>query len=165
MTVPGRQRRPLFEIVNALLVQIDDAQGEISAGVDALELELEDKCEAYCAVIRQLEAEAQALEELSHSYRLRSATRLRSAESLRQRLAMGLQAAGIEKLSTPTAKAYFASSTLVELANPQAFIETCEDRFVKRVLGVNRAEIKRALESGESVAGAALATRRHLRIS
>ncbi len=111
-----------------------------------------------------MEAEAQALEDLAHAYRARSVTRLRSAEGLRQRLAMGLQSAGIEKLSTPTAKAYFASSVLVELDSPETFLEVCEDRFVKRQLAVNRAELKRALESGEAVAGARLATRRHLRI-
>jgi hypothetical protein len=160
----ARQRRPLFEIVQALLVQIADADGEINASVDTLELELQDKCEAYIAVIRQLESEAQALEELAHSYRVRSATRLKSAEGLRQRLAMGLSAAGVDRMNTPTAKAYFATSTLVELDDPERFLVECEDRFCKRQLTVNRAEVKAALEAGEQIAGASLTTRRHLRI-
>lgn len=161
----NRARRPLFEIVNALLVQIAEADGEVTDKCDALELELNDKVEAYCVVIRQMEAEAQALEDLAHEYKVKSATRLKSAESLRARLGMALTAAGCERVNTATARAYFATSQLIEVADPERFAATAEDRFVRHALTINRSELKRALDAGESIPGATVSTKRHLRIS
>lgn len=162
MTAPAK-RRPLFDIVNDLLAQLAAADGEVTDQLDQLDLELQDKCEAYAAVIRQLEAEAAALDELGNQYVARASTRQRSATGLRQRLAQALAAAHIERVHTATARMHLAATTKLEL--DEGFAAHCEDRFIRTEPLIARAEVKRALEAGEQIPGARLLVQRHLRIT
>lgn len=158
------KRRPLFDIVNDLINTIVAADGEVTDAIDALELELNDKAEAYVAVIRQLDAEACALDELAHEYSLRGAKRSKAADDLKQRLAAALTRAGVERITGATAKAYFATSTRLELDDREAFVAMAAERFLKHETAVDMVAVKRALQDGEAVPGARLTQRRYLRI-
>lgn len=165
MTAPAQKRRPLFDIVSDLLAQLEAAGGEVTDALDQLDVELQSKCEAYAAVIRQLEAESGAFNELVNEYTARAAQRHRTAQALRQRLAQGLAAARIERVITPTARLHLSATTKLELDDHDAFIVQCDPRFLRTETMISRAEIKRALEAGETIPGARLLVQRHLRIT
>lgn len=158
-----KQKRPLSAIVAGMLEAIDEAGGEITAAVDALELELEDKAQAYRAVILQLEGEQKMLKELIDAYDARMETRENHITGLKFRLEQAMRAVGVEKIKTPTCTAYFQGSKRVELENEAVFLETAEDRFVVVKSSPNKQELKKALEAGEAVAGASLVETKHLR--
>lgn len=157
-------RRPLFEIVSDLLQQIAAAEGEVTDAIESLDLELQDKTEAYCVVIRQLEAEGEAYNNLAHEYALKSGRRNEAADNLRQRLAGALQRAGVEKMTTPTAKAWFATSTQVRVDDEATFSALADERFWTVETKVNRRALKTAMDAGEVIPGATLVTNRYLRI-
>lgn len=160
-------RRTLHSIVSDMLDLIDEAGGEITPAVapklDAISGELEDKVQAYCAVMRQLAGEASMLEDLAHDYKQRAAVREAAIEGLKFRLDAELKAAGIQKLKTPSATVYYQNSTSVHVESERDFLGTAEDRFVVVKQSVNKTAIKEALEAGETVEGAELRTSRHLR--
>lgn len=160
-----RKRRPLVEIVADLLEHIEDADGEVTDAIDYLELELEDKVQAYAAIMRQLEAEAGALQDLAHAYKLRAATRDAARERLKERLAAALEAVGVDKLKTPTATVWFQTSKRVELDSEWDSIDgNADPRFVVVRYTPNRTAIKDAIEAGEHVDGASLTESRSLRL-
>lgn len=157
------KRRTLHAIVDELLAAIDDAGGEVTAAVDGLGLELEDKVEAYRAVMFQLEQESSAFDGLAHAYKQKSAARDNQITALKFRLEQALDAAGIQKLKTRTCAAYFQNTSSVFVESEQKFLDSAEDRFVVVKQYVNKTAVKEALEAGEAVDGAELRTKRHLR--
>ena len=157
-----KQRRPLMSIVDAMLQNIEENDGAVTDELDALELELADKVDAYKAVTLQLEAEAKALKDVAANYATRAKARENAAEALRERLAYAMQLAGIDNIKGQTCKASFRSSTSVRLADEAAFMVGCEDRFVKVTSTLRKQALKEALEAGEKVDGAELVTTRHL---
>lgn len=160
---PRPARRSLTEIVSEMLGALDDAGGEVTAAVDELGLELEDKVQAYRAVMLQLEAEQDAFEALAEQYAARVEARKQQVIGLKFRLDAALKACGVDKLRTPTCTVYFQKSTRVEIKDEAAFLETTEDRFVVVKTYADKTAIKKALESGEAVEGAELAESKHLR--
>jgi phage host-nuclease inhibitor protein Gam len=154
----------LRQIVDAMLDAIDAADGEVTPAVDALDLALADKVEAYGAVIAQLQAEDKALTELATEYLARRDARQRQVTSLKFRLEQALRDAGVDKLKTKTCSVWFQETTSVQLENEAMFLESAPDRFVTVKTYVNKTAIREALEAGEQVEGAAIVARRGLRI-
>lgn len=106
------RERPLRELVDeilAILSQIDEAEGEVTGGqdaaLDALNLSIEQKVEAYAAAHQRLQAEAEALKDLATYYREKQRTVENNAEGLRARLHLEMQRLGRDKIKTPTASA------------------------------------------------------------
>jgi hypothetical protein len=155
--------RTLSTIVADMLDVLDASNGEVSARLDEISAELEEKAQAYAAVVRQLESEKQAFEDLATAYRAKAATRENTITGLKFRMEQALGAAGIEKLKTSTATWYFQGSKRCELDDEAVFLESAEDRFVVVKTVPNKTEIKKALEAGEQVAGASLVETKHLR--
>jgi hypothetical protein len=156
-------KRSLNSIVSEMLAVIDDAGGEVTARVDELGLELDDKVQAYRAVMLQLEAEAEAFGSLIHAYTQRCHARANQITALKFRLEQAMQAVGVEKIKTKTCTAYFQESKAVHIADEAAFVASAEDRFVVVKTTPHKNEIKRALEAGEAVEGAEIKTSRSLR--
>jgi hypothetical protein len=160
---PKQSKRTLSEIVSAMLGALDDAGGEVTAAVDELELQLEDKVQAYRAVMLQLEGEAKAFAELAASYKAREETRKNQITGLKFRLDAALKAVGVDSLRTKTCTVYYQGSTRVEIPDEAAFVESAEDRFVEVKQYPKRDELKKALDAGEQVEGAHLLKSKHLR--
>lgn len=158
-----RIRRNLTSIVTEMINAIDEADGEVTARVDELGLELDDKVQAYRAVMLQLEAEREAFEELVRTYKSCCAVRDNQITALKFRLEQAMTAVGVEKIKTQTCTAYFQQSKAVHVADEEAFAFSAPDRFVVTKHAPNKAEIKKALEAGEAVEGAELKTNRSLR--
>lgn len=161
-----RQRRKLSEIVEEFEAVLEESGGEVTARVDELGLELEDKVSAYHAVISMREAEVKALKDMAKyiadSYAEKIQARSNQAEGLKFRLAEELKKVPGQKVKTPTCSAYFSSSKRVHVENEAQFLESCEDRFVKTTHELKKQVLKDALEAGEEHEGAALVTSKHL---
>lgn len=165
-TTPPAQRntrRTLSEIVSEMLAALDDAGGEVTVAVDELGLELEDKVQAYRAVMLQLEAEESAFKKLAEQYESRAKVREQQQVGLKFRLDAALKACGVDKLRTATCTVYYQRSARVEIKDETAFVESAEDRFVVVKQYPDKTAVKKALESGEAVEGAALLESKHLR--
>lgn len=156
-------KRTLASIVDELLRAIDDADGEVTSRVDELELALEDKAEAYAAVIAQLKAEQGAFKALVDAYAEKMTARENQITGLKFRLATAMEQVGVDKIKAPTATVYFQASKAVVIADEDAFAFSAPDAFVVTKHTPNKAAIKKALEAGEAVEGAELKTNRSLR--
>lgn len=159
-----KKRRPLFEIVAALRENIEENEGVVTDELDALELELADKAEAYHVVMAAYEAEAKANKEAAKHFADRAAARERAAESLKTRLDKAMRDTGVDRIEAATVTVYFQASGHVEIEDEALFLLTAEDRFVKRGAdSVKKAEIAKALKCGEAIEGAKLVETKSLR--
>ena len=158
-----RIRRNLTAIVAEMIAVIEDAGGEVTARVDELELEIDDKVQAYRAVMLQLEAEAEAFESLQMTYKNRALARENQITALKFRLEQAMAAVGVDKIKTQTCTAYFQQSKAVHVANELDFLNAAEDRFVNVRTTLNKDAIKKAIEAGETIEGAELKANRSLR--
>lgn len=158
-----RVRRRLSDLVSEMLAVIEDAGGEVTARVDELGLELDDKVQAYRAVMLRLESEDDAFEELIEMYTQLRTARKNQITALKFRLEQSMTELGVDKIKTATCTAYFQQSKAVHIADEEKFAASAEDRFVVVKQQPNKTEIKKALEAGEAVEGAELKTNRSLR--
>lgn len=156
-------RRTLAEIVQEMLDALDQADGEVTAAVDELGLDLQDKVQAYNAVIRQLKGEAKAFKELADDYSTKAASREQSIVGLKFRMDAALKALKVDKLRTPTCTVYYQSTKRVEFESEEAFCEFADDRFVETKRYPKREAVKEVLEGGGEVDGATLVESKHIR--
>lgn len=156
-------RRTLAEIVAAMLDALDEADGEVTYAVDALDLELSDKVQGYRAVMLELKGEQEAFKKLAEDYKAKAETRDAQITGLKFRLDAALKAMGVDKLKTPTCTVYYQNTKRVELDDEAGFLEFADDRFVTTKRYANREAIKEALDAGEAVDGVTIAESKHLR--
>ena len=144
---------PLWQLVErmrALLAEVDEADGEVTAEVaaqlDALAPTLERKVEAYAGVYRQLEGEASACAAMAEHYTRRKERLLRQREQLRQRLCDGMRKMGLRKIEAPTATAAIQKS-------PPKLVITDEnaarDRYPRVTVDVDKQALRAAVDAGE----------------
>lgn len=158
------KKRTLSAIVDEMLDVIDESDGQVTARIDELGLELNDKVEAYGAVIARLKAEKAVFASLIESYEEKVQARENQIVGLIFRLANAMEAVGVDKLKTPTCTAYFQRSTAVRIPDEDAFAFSAPDRFVVTTHRPNKKAIRDALDAGEVVEGAELITTRSLRL-
>jgi hypothetical protein len=121
------KRRALAEIVEELYNAVQDAEGDIDLELDikleALGLELEDKAEAYVAVMRRLEAEAKEFARLSEYfatlYDAKQSARLKQRDNLKQRLFGALLVVGVTELKTKTTKVWMQETERLEVVGDE----------------------------------------------
>lgn len=157
-------KRTLASIVTEMLDALDESGGEVSAALDEISAELTEKASAYAIVLRQLQAEQKAFEDLAASYKQKAEAREQTITGLRFRMDHALKTCNMDKLKTPVAVWYYQSSKRVEIQDETGFLEFADDRFVETKRYPNKTAIKKALEAGEQVEGAALAESKHLRV-
>jgi hypothetical protein len=158
------KKRSLASIVDEMLDVIDESDGQVTARIDELGLELDAKVEAYGAVIARLKAEKAAITALIEGYEQKVQARENQIVGLIFRLAGAMEAVGVDKLKTPTTTAYFQKSTAVRIPDEDAFAFNAPDRFVVTTHRPNKKAIRDALDAGEAVEGAELITTRSLRL-
>lgn len=154
----------LIDHLMQLLAGVDPATGEVSTrlgeAIDALNLSLERKVEAYAHVAQRLQAEHHAYEQLAEAYRRKAKQREAERAALRARLQTQFERLETRSVKTPSVTAYLQSSpTALELT----VLDDAEvpDEFCDRV--PNMARIRAALDAGRQLSFARLASRQHLR--
>lgn len=162
---------PLAQLVEHLLELVEDAadpetgelRHELGAAIDALNLSLQHKVEAYAHVAERLKAEAEAYHGLEQAYRAKAERRERDVKQLKQRLQLELERLGLERLKAPTVTVYLQASprsvellTLTDAEIPDDYC-TIERR-------VSTSKIAAALKAGAALAFARMApATKHLR--
>lgn len=167
--------RSLFQISDDLLALSDllsDVGGEITddeAGAalekffDELGEERDAKIDNYCALIRELEAHAEARWAEARRIRELSEADERNAERLKNRLKAFLDIQGIAKLETLRFKlSVQKNGGKARLIVPEQWEDepsSAPERFHRRVIQLDKTAIREAIEAGEEIDGCAIAER------
>lgn len=156
-------KQRLFDIVAALIENINENDGEVTDELNSLELDLETKVQAYHIVILEKRARAKARKEAATHFAQAAGVDERGADALEERLAAAMRELGRDRIETPTVTASFQRSSHVEIAEPTLFLLSAEDRFVKKGEDtIRKAEVAKALRAGEVVEFARMVETKHL---
>jgi hypothetical protein len=162
---PAPARRSLRSIVDELLERIDAAEGEVTDEVEALEMSVEQKVDAYAAVIKQWAGETQVLEDMAKAYKERAAKRDAQAARLKERLAAQLDRLGAASIKAKTVTASFRETQSVDIADETAFVGAYHGTPLVRVKeSPDKAAIKAILDSGVALSYASIKTNRSLQL-
>ena len=143
---------------------IDDETGEILnfEELEQLDIALDDKLEACAIVIKSKLAFLESLKQEKKALEERIKDTEKSVESLKKRLTYSMQSVGKDKLETTKVKISFKGSASVNITDeskiPSGYIVEKIDRKP------DKTAIKKALASGQVIAGAELATKSNIQI-
>lgn len=157
----------LYEIDQEIMSCIDLETGEIldSARLDELQMERTAKLEGVACWVKNLEAEADAIEKEKKALMQREKAARNKAESLKRWLADALQG---EKLTTAKTAVSFRRSEAVEFANQDLFVvwasEAHNDLLTYKQPEPNKTVIKQMLKAGGKLPGVQLVERQNISI-
>jgi hypothetical protein len=148
-------------IMDAAVVNDDgEFTPESIAALDALQLTLEQKVEAYAFVYAELTTQACARKELAAYYERRAFGPKAAAERLKERLKGELERLGMKEIKTPTCKVTLeASPECVELIKGQAV----PPAYQRSTPEPDKTAIKAALKNGAVFDFAKLTRGQHVR--
>ena len=130
--------------------------------LDAVDGEMEDKLANCGAFIKQLNAEADALDDEIKSLRQRSAAKKREIDSFKAYMMSCMESADVKKIDQPLAKLTIRQNAeSVEVADEKNFIEWAmtndrDDLLRYSMPDINKTAIKDAIRSGADIPGAQL---------
>lgn len=130
--------------------------------LDAVDGEMEDKLANCGAFIKQLSAEADALDAEIKSLRQRSAAKKREIDSFKVYMMACMENADVKKVDKPIAKLTIRQNAeSVEVADEKNFIEWAminnrDDLLRYSMPDINRTAVKDAIRSGADIPGAQL---------
>lgn len=157
----------LYEIDQAIMACLDLETGEIldAARLDELQMERTAKLEGVACWVKNLEAEADAIEKEKKALMQREKVARNKAESLKRWLAEALQG---EKLTTAKAAVSYRKSEAVEFVNQDLFVvwaaESHNDLLTYKQPEPNKTAIKQLLKAGGKLPGAQLVEKRNISI-
>lgn len=161
----------LYEITNALETVIngglifDEETGEVifdSENLDELAGELDDKLEACGIVIKEAQAEAEAMKAEEARLKERRQRKEKEAERLKEYVLSCMERVGAKKIDTPRVALSTRKSSVVDVFDeeliPREFFN------VKTTASVNKVAIAKAIKAGEVVEGCELSERFSLQV-
>lgn len=145
-------------------LEVDEETGEILnyEAVDALGGQFEEKAESVACYVKNLSAFVAALKSEEESLSARRKSAERKVENMKTYLSSCMDAVGRDKVETAKARVSFRKSVAVQIVDegrvPKKFL-------VKTVTTKpDKTEIKKAIQEGKKVAGAALVENRNIQI-
>lgn len=149
-----------------LVRRIEEADGEITGDMEEAlainDIDWIQKAEAYCVVITESEAEAQAIAtEIGRLSKMRQA-KTALANRLRTMLALALKERG-GSLKLPCFSLSFFETKAVDV-DVAVDLSTLPKYLVREKIEPDKSAIKLALEAGKVIAGCRIATHTNLRI-
>lgn len=152
-------------------VSIDEETGEIIGleELETLEAEFDEKAESVALYIKNLIAEAQMIKAEEDNLKARRTRLTNKADRLEKYLSDMMVAAERDKMSTSKVEIKFTKSKRVEIGNESEFIEWATANFRTELLSFsipkpNKTEIKKAIQSGNEVFGAAIVETKSINI-
>ena len=152
-------------------VSVDEETGEIIGleELETLEAEFEEKAESVALYIKNLIAEAQMIKAEEDNLKARRTRLTNKADRLEKYLSDMMVAAERDKMSTSKVEIKFTKSKRVEISNESEFIEWATANFRTELLSFsipkpNKTEIKKAIQSGNEVFGAAIVETKSINI-
>ncbi len=167
MTTENKPKLPPIEMIALqradLIIGVINAGGEVDdATMEALNANLEAieaKAEAYLAIMSRLEYESARDKETADAYVTVAKRKDAAYEVLRQRLAAGLRAAGLEKCKagSRTVSVIDGKESLV-IDDVNALPADCVTYDVKTVEVINKDRIRQMIADGKDIKGACITT-------
>ena len=156
----------LYELDASLRVleQVVDEGGEISPelmdlALNVLGSQVETKMENIAKLMRNWEGESDAIDAEIKRLRDRKSVIDKAADRLKEYALSCLQAAQMRRIKLPLVTAYIGTTSYVDLAvSPEELPE--EFRRIK--VEADKTAIKKALDAGQEIPGAAMAEREYL---
>ena len=130
--------------------------------LDAVDGEMEDKLASCAAFVKQLAAEADALDAEIKSLRYRSAAKKREIDSFKAYMMACMENADVKKVDQPIAKLTIRQNAeSVEVTDEKNFIDWAmthdrDDLLRYSMPDINKTAIKTALNDGQDIPGAQL---------
>ncbi len=138
----------------------------IADTLESLEMAFEDKAENIACLIKELNAEAEAIKAEAANLTERAKSKANHAESLKKYLAMSMTATGKDKIETARCKLSFRKSEKV--VTDESFIEWAingHDYLLKfKAPDPDKTAIKAFIKEGNEIVGAAIETNMSLQV-
>ena len=161
--------KSLFGITEELLqifenIEIDEETGELLnlEQLEHIQGEFDDKASNIALYIQELQAQAEAIKNKSESLKERQKSTTNKAERLKAYLSDMMNRAGKDKVETDDVRISFRKSESVDILDekliPQEYLNE------KITVAPNKTEIKKAIKSGQEIAGAMLVENQNLQI-
>lgn len=155
----------LKRFIDVLYASMEDdgcIPDDVATQLEELTYERDVKRENIALYIKQLEADAKAIKAEESNLTARRKAKENKAEWLKKYLTDSMSASGETSFETARCKLSFRKSEQVEILDedliPDSFVTIVTDRKP------NKAEIKKAINAGEDVAGAFLVTKNNIQI-
>ena len=157
----------LYEINQAMLECVDMETGEVldAEKLDALQMERTAKLENVTLWIKNLLADVEAYEKEIATFVARKKTAENKIENLKNYLAYALNG---EKFSTSKCTVSYRKSQIADIKDEAAFkawaVVVAPELLTIQEPRINKTEVKRCLNEGESIPGAVLVERQNIQI-
>lgn len=154
----------LEEVINGGMM-FDEETGEILfdfENLDALELALNDKLESCGCYIKNLEAEAFALDQEVKALQARKKAVVGKVARIKEYVMRCMEMAGETRLETPKVALSQRKSTYLEIDDETMVPE--DYKTIEEVTKIDKNAIKAAINNGEQVAGCELKERVNLQV-
>lgn len=148
------------EVVDELIENQGAMSPELEARMEITRELFEVKGETYALIIKELRGEIEQLDDLIASLQKKKKSREASVETMSGRLLRAMQAFEIPKFKTLRVSMWIGSSKSLKVVD-QSKIPA---KFMREVIQYMNAEIKAAIQAGQSVPGAEIVEGQHLQI-
>lgn len=154
----------LEEVINGGMM-FDEETGEVlfdSENLDALEMALNEKLESCGCYIKNLEAEAFALDQEAKALQARKKAAVGKVTRMKEYVMRCMEMAGETRLETPKVALSQRKSTYLEVEDDTIVPE--DYKTIEEVMKIDKNAIKAAINNGEHVAGCELKERVNLQV-
>lgn len=125
----------------------------IADTMEMVEGDFEDKAVGYVKVYKSIEADVDVIDAEIKRLQERKASFKNNANTIKQRLVQAMVETGNERIKTPLFTIYTRRTVSVEAPEDP---NKLPPEFIKTTLAVNKADLKKALQSGRDVPNARL---------
>ena len=149
----------IFEIDNAILSLFDEETGELLDydKFDELQIKRNEKIENTVQWVKELKAESGAIREEIQKLSKRAQAKEQLSDKLKKYIAIALNGS---KFESSKCTVRYRKSLVVEISDVSEFINNAPSEYlIYKAPEPNKTAIKKAIQSGESVQGAALTER------
>ena len=164
----------LYEIANDYLALMQAIENDeipedcIADTLESITSILEDKADNIACLIKNLNAEAEAIKAEETRLAERRKSKEKTAERMKEYLSETLLRSGYDKIETARNKISFRKSEVVSVADEAEFIawasKNRDDLLTFKEPTLNKTAIKKAIASGEEFIGATIESRQNIQI-
>ena len=147
-------------------IAVDEETGEVLADesqLEALQMEEAEKLENIICYYKNLNADADAIKAEEQALKKRREAIQARSERLSEYIADRIKASGRAKFEAPRCVASFRKSAAVEIQE-DVFFASAPEELVRVKRDADKTAIKKAIQSGQAVAGATIVERESLQV-
>jgi hypothetical protein len=143
----------------------DIPEEAINDTLESIQGEFQDKADNIACMIKNLEAEANAMKCERDTLSERIKSKQNQAERLKEYLSREMQKVGVRKFETARNAISFRKSTSCEIADEEKFKQEHPDLCKeKTVVSISKSDVMKRLKAGEAISGAELVVKQNLQI-